>query len=156
MCAEEPLAVRLRPAGLDDAARLLEWRNDSEVREASFSTEPVTWSTHSRWLAAKLDEPGARLLVVEVDRQPAGQVRLERADGGVVEVHVALAPQVRGRGVGRRALDLAADVARAELGASELIARIRPGNQRSLQAFSAAGFTVRGREHDAVVAVREL
>jgi RimJ/RimL family protein N-acetyltransferase len=139
--------VALRPAGPEDAERLLAWRNDPEVQAVSFTQGPVAAEVHSAWLERTLSDPGIRLLIVERDGRPAGQIRLQRT-GPAAEVHIGLSGEARGQGVGRRALELAAGVAREELGAQSLEARIRSGNERSVRAFRAAGFEEVGSEAD--------
>jgi RimJ/RimL family protein N-acetyltransferase len=134
-----PPDVTLRPAGREDAELLLSWRNDPEVRAASFSQDPVLPDVHTAWLARTLADPDTRLLIVERDGRPAGQVRLTRS-GRAAEVHIGLSGAASGRGVGSQALRLAADVARTQLGVEVLEARIRRGNERSVRAFRAAGF----------------
>src|SRR4051794_32881053 len=84
------MTVTLRPARAGDAPLLLAWRNDPETRRWSFSQGEVTAAEHAAWLAARLQDPATLLLVAEVDGAPAGQVRVDRADGvGVVSIAVA-------------------------------------------------------------------
>jgi RimJ/RimL family protein N-acetyltransferase len=136
-----------------DEQRLLEWRNDPEVRAQSFSAEEVDRQAHSDWFAGRLADPATLILIVEDDDGPVGQVRLDDAGEGVAEVHVALAPSARGRGYGREALALAAREARAELGAHTVLAKVKAGNERSLRTFRAAGFEP-AWEADGVVELR--
>ena len=148
--------LTLRPAVAEDAARLLAWRNDPEVRAASFSQDPVPVADHERWLASKLADPDVHLLIAELDARPLGQVRLDRLGPDEVEISVSLASEARGKGVGPQMLERAAEVARGEFGPSTLVARVRPENERSLRTFAAAGFTERDRAPDAVVLIRAL
>lgn len=142
--------MRLRPATLDDAERLREWRNDPETVAASLTGRAVEPEEHQAWLELVIDHPGDRLLIVEDGGEPVGQVRLQRHESGEVEVHIGLARDVRGRGLGRAALDLAWEEADAEV----LVARVLAENQRSLRAFAAAGFAERSREEREVVLER--
>lgn len=140
--------VSLRPATADDAARLLEWRNDPVVRELSFDTAEIDLDTHVAWLGRKLASATTRIFIVEVDAEPVGQVRLE-AEDDQAEVHIGLASTARGRGIGREALRLALQAA-DELGAASVLARVKPDNQASLHAFAAAGFREVGATAEAV------
>lgn len=146
--------IALRPATAADAERLRAWRNDPEVVSQSLSGQPVGEREHAAWLERTLADARARLYVVEDDGRPIGQVRLTGEAGGAVEVHVALAPEARARGIGRRVLRLAAARAAAELDAPTVVARVLPSNERSLRAFLAAGFRERERSEEAIVLER--
>ncbi len=47
-------SIALRRAALDDARRLLDWRNDDSVRLVSLNSAPIAWSDHLAWLQRKL------------------------------------------------------------------------------------------------------
>ena len=148
--------VCLRAATAADAGLLRAWRNDPEVVAASFSGRRVEEEEHGGWLERVLADPGERLLVVEVDCEPAGQVRLQDLGEGEVEVHVGLARDVRGRGLAAAVLELAAERAAEDCGAEALVARIKPSNERSLRAFAAAGFAQRTRDAGEVLLERRV
>lgn len=131
--------VRLRPAEPADEGRLLEWRNEPTTRAASLTSGEVSAEDHSRWLAHKLADPASTLFIVMDGDEPIGQVRLDRVDDELAEVSIGLAPEARGRGAGRKALDLAAAEA-PRLGVMSLRALIKPNNEASLRAFKAAGY----------------
>jgi UDP-2,4-diacetamido-2,4,6-trideoxy-beta-L-altropyranose hydrolase len=107
--------VRLRAAGPEHGALLLGWREDPEIRAASFTTEPLTPEEHSGWLVRTLTDPNSRLLIVELDQRPVGQVLMQRV-GEEAKVRLGLTAVGREQGVEKRALELAAAVARDELG----------------------------------------
>jgi UDP-2,4-diacetamido-2,4,6-trideoxy-beta-L-altropyranose hydrolase len=138
---ETPL--RLRAATLDDGRLLLAWRNDRETRRQSFNQAPVPWVSHRAWLTAKLADQRCQLHVALAGTAPVGQVRTERLSRSSAEVHIALAPQARGRGLASRVLELVARDARRSLGVALLVAHIRPDNVASVIAFVKAGFVFR-------------
>lgn len=143
--------IRLRPATLDDADRLLEWRNDPETVEASLTGRKVEPDEHRAWLELVLAEPGERLYVIEEDGRAVGQVRLQRhPEGEEEEVHIGLAGEARGQGLGRAALELAW----REAGTRSLVARVLAGNERSLRAFAAADFRELSRQNGVVTLER--
>jgi RimJ/RimL family protein N-acetyltransferase len=150
-----PAELVLRPATPDDEARLLEWRNEPAVREGSFTQETVLPEEHASWFGRKLADPDVRVLIVEHEGRPVGQVRLERSDGEA-EVHISLSGEARGGGLGSAALELAAEAARRQLGVDLLVARIRPDNERSIRAFRAAGFVETEPGQDPLWMVRRL
>jgi RimJ/RimL family protein N-acetyltransferase len=140
----------LRNATEDDEHRLLEWRNEAATRAASFTPGEISPQAHRRWFRRKLADSSCRLLIAEESGRPVGQVRLDRLDRDVAEISIGLAPESRGRGLGREALRLAAAGAARELGARRLVARVKPANAQSLAVFRAAGYRV-CRENDEVI-----
>ena len=140
----------LRPATRHDEGHLLAWRNDPDTRAASFTEDEVTPEAHARWLTSKLTDRDCALLIVEDEGRPIGQVRLERVDDRVAEIHIGLAPEARGTGLGRAALSLACEDAPNLLGVSEVRALVRRENEASLRAFRAAGFAEVATSREAV------
>src|SRR5262249_1580558 len=133
-----------------DEDRLLAWRNELATRAASFSTGAITPREHHVWLTNKLADPSCAIMIVEEDGRPVGQVRLDRVAPDVAEVRSGLAPNDRGRGIGREALRLAAEAATSILGVTTLRALVRSENDASVNAFRAAGFHLHGRDGDSV------
>jgi predicted dehydrogenase/RimJ/RimL family protein N-acetyltransferase len=140
-----PADLGLRRATDRDADLLLRWRNDPIARAASFDTKEIRPAEHRAWLEQKLADPGTRLLVATTDGVPVGQLRLEVAGKDVVELHIALAPEARRRGLAPPLIVLAAHEHAPALGAARLLARIKPGNEPSRRAFIRAGFHICAR-----------
>lgn len=131
--------VRLRPASHDDSRVLLEWRNDAQTREASWSTAPVAVAEHAAWIERTLASSSRRLLIAEVDGRPVGQVRLDLDGDGLAEISLTVAPEVRGKSLAAPMLR-AADAVALSWGITSLRAQIKASNERSLRAFKAAGY----------------
>ena len=142
--------LSLRPASPDDEHLILSWRNDASTRAASFSTAEIAPEEHHRWFIRKLLDPHCALLVVEQDGVPVGQVRLDRVAQEVAEISIGLAPEARGRGLGREALRQAVLDAPRLLFVRSLKASVKRENAASLAAFAAAGFHVVAEDDDAV------
>jgi predicted dehydrogenase/RimJ/RimL family protein N-acetyltransferase len=144
-------AVTLRAAGADDADRLLAWRNDSETRRWSRSSHEITPAEHASWLEGVLAEPLTQLWVAESSESPIGSVRVSLGTDGTAELHIALAPEARGQGLGAAVLVQAAARALAEPGISALCAHVKPGHAASLRAFARAGFDRAGTDDDGLL-----
>jgi len=104
---EEHKGLRLRPATLEDADRLLRWRNDPETRRRSRRKGPVDPDRHIQWLTAALADEHLRIFIAEEDARPVGTVRAERIED-VWELSWTVAPEARGCGVGSRMVVLLA------------------------------------------------
>ena len=148
-----PRTIGYRPAASSDEARLLEWRNEPEVRAASRSMEPVTEAEHHAWLRAVLADPGRTLLVAEVGSDPVAVVRFDR-DGGETEISVTVAPGARGRGLGTQVIRESSELHLAAFEhVSTVTAEARPENSGSLRAFEAAGFEPSGEGRSGTLAL---
>lgn len=130
--ADDP-SVQLRPATSEDAHLLWEWRNDPEVRAASFSTYPVEWEEHQAWLVQKIEDPSCAIFIGEVDGEPVGVIRFDIV-GAEAEVSVSVSQ--RGRGYGSQIIEAGAN----EMKGLTLVANVRPTNVASQRAFVKAGF----------------
>jgi spore coat polysaccharide biosynthesis predicted glycosyltransferase SpsG/RimJ/RimL family protein N-acetyltransferase len=128
-------SVLVRPANEGDAALLLVWRNDSETRAWSRTTDPVAPADHAAWLEKVLADPDRQLLIAELDHQPIGTVRFDR-DGDHWEVSITLAPEARGRKLAVPML-LAAERTRTP---ADIRACVHKDNTASLKLFRRAGY----------------
>lgn len=131
--------LRLRPAGMADAARLLAWRNDPATRAASVDTDEVDLDTHTAWLDRSLARTDRLLFIGEAARtdQPVGALRFDEVEPGLWEVSITIAPELRGLGWSGKLL---AEGVAHMASASALTARVRTENERSLRLFDEAGF----------------
>jgi RimJ/RimL family protein N-acetyltransferase len=137
--------VTVRPATAGDEDMLLTWANDPITRRNSFHGEVIDPATHRRWLAERLASPTTRILIGLDDDRPIGQVRLEGGPNRTAEVSISVAPEARGRGLGRMLLAAGMDAGRrdATLDVGVFLARVRSENGTSLGLFEAAGFSLR-------------
>lgn len=133
--------LHLRPATLDDAQILLDWRNDPLTRAQSRHTEPLAWNGHLAWLTRVLTSPDCLLLVGTLAGDGIGSVRFARHDQGELwEVSIALDPMWRGQGLGSRLLPAAVTELRRHHPRAAVVAAVRPGNRASEALFLGAGF----------------
>ena len=136
--------VEVRAATRADAALLFAWVNDPTTRANSFSPEQIGWSTHLAWLDDRLGSSGSRLYIGSLEDEPIGQVRFDLEPDGDVEVGITVAPQMRGRGVGRVLLEAGLAAVVAEGFGLAVVARVRSDNPVSVSLFRAAGFDLAG------------
>lgn len=139
--------IETRPATAQDEELLLGWANDPTTRAASFRPETIEGSAHRDWLAERLASPSTRLLIGLQRGVPIGHVRFERGSDGTVDIGISVAPDARGRGLGRALLRAGLDAARGDVafGAHGFVARVRVENEVSARLFRDAGFKLRDR-----------
>jgi RimJ/RimL family protein N-acetyltransferase len=163
MDGESHLTLRLADAVEDDARLLWEWRNDPDTRAASFSPGEIPWEAHLRWYRDALADPKHLILIGFEEGEPIGVVRFDERKPAEAEVHLIVAPEARGRGLGRKLLTAACDYACRIRGFNRLIASIKESNVASRQVFAAASFgpecrstlTRDGREIPVILTTRE-
>lgn len=147
--------LRLRPAAMDDAKRLFDWRNDPDTRAVSLSSDELVWEEHLVWLERSLARTDRLLFIGEAVRtdEPIGVVRFDAAEDGMGdgawEVGITVAPAFRGRGWSRKLLAAGLD----HLGPQRFRARVLKGNGRSRSLFEGLGFRPAG-EADGVLDYR--
>ena len=79
--------LSLRPATVADEQLLFDWFNDDQARQNAFNPEPITASSHAKWLQATLEHVNScRLYIAQAKSGvPLGMIRFDRdvADGDV-------------------------------------------------------------------------
>lgn len=136
--------VRARRAVADDAAMLLDWRNDPATRAMSRTNDPVAPDDHRRWLDSVLADDDRTLLVALLGDEHVGTVRFDRVDPGLWEVSITMAPGARGRGLARAVLGAAEQAWRRDVGPEPaVLACVRPDNPASARVFVGAGYVRR-------------
>jgi RimJ/RimL family protein N-acetyltransferase len=141
MTSVDPSLLSIRKAAESDRQRLFQWVNDPETRTNSFSTAPVSWSSHCEWFDGLLADQNRWLyILVSAEGQPVGQVRFDKTGDRSAEVSLSLAPEWRGRGLGAAAIALATRRVMSEADFAVVHARVKPGNEKSRRAFVRAGY----------------
>jgi RimJ/RimL family protein N-acetyltransferase len=126
--------VQLRPATMDDAEQLWLWRNDPVTRSQSRNTDPITWSSHLKWLRAAFADAQRQIIIATRDGTPIGNIGVHPVADGK-EVSIVVAPTDRGNGNGRAMLQLACGAA-----TEPLFASVRTDNLASRRLFESCGF----------------
>jgi RimJ/RimL family protein N-acetyltransferase len=133
--------VLLRRAAREDATAIWELRNSPDVRATSRRRHELDRVEFEQEIAAAIDDPRAEVLVVEVDGETAGYVRIEPRDtDDEFEIGIAVAPAWRGQGIGTSAIAEATDVFLESRPDAEIVALVRPENAGSARAFESAGY----------------
>ncbi|MBI4326591.1 MAG: UDP-2,4-diacetamido-2,4,6-trideoxy-beta-L-altropyranose hydrolase [Chloroflexi bacterium] len=134
----------LRSVTADDCRLVWEWANDTGVRAASFSSEPIPWENHVAWFSARLADPDCRFwLATDTEQRPVGQVRFNMA-GREATISVSLDAGRRGKHLGALLIWLACRKLFREAPVEMINAFIKPGNAMSIRAFEKSGFEKAG------------
>lgn len=133
-------ALRIGPALPADALELLRWRNDPLVRAMSRSGQPIPEEAHLAWYTATGRDPARLLLIGRCDGAAIGAVRFDRNAPAVWEVSILLAPEARGRRLGRGLLAAALTHLKSCHGPALVMAEVRESNIASIRLFESLGF----------------
>lgn len=106
--------ITLRPATLQDADLLLEWRNDPATRLASHDTAETPRDAHYSWLTESLSNPHRKLFIAQEIGVDVGTLRADFSDGAWT-LSWTVAPAARGRGVAKRMVAMLAQQIREPL-----------------------------------------
>ncbi len=99
--------ITLRQATLEDACRLLNWRNESGTRSSSHQQDKISLDEHKRWLQKILSNSARKLFIAEEFDDAIGTLRADLMDG-VFELSWTIAPHCRGKGLAKRMVALLA------------------------------------------------
>lgn len=132
------MSVYLRPADREDAQIILEWRNDQQTRENSFSKDVIDSDTHLKWFEAKLADADCFLYILMDEDERVGQIRIDRVNA-IGEVSYMIAPAKRGRGYGKQILKLAAEEMEGKV--RVLVGLVESANEASRKCFVSDGYS---------------
>jgi UDP-2,4-diacetamido-2,4,6-trideoxy-beta-L-altropyranose hydrolase len=151
MTVNSSAPMLIRKVTLDDEKILLEWANDPVTRVSAFSRGLITSQTHKKWLQSRLsNEALCRMYIVESpEGEPLGQVRFEFSDAAWV-VDYSLSPVFRGRGLGRRLLELALLKLQSEEVDAVVLGQVKVSNLASRRVFESLGFSVLTEDYSIV------
>jgi RimJ/RimL family protein N-acetyltransferase len=139
--------VRLREVTPEDVEDLYRWRMDPGTRAQFRGADEVPFAAHQAYVARYFQAGNTdRWFVVEVDGEPVGTIALYdlSADGAAAEWgRFVVSPEHRGRGWGRRSLELLMDHARA-IGVRDLRCEVLAGNDAAEGLYRRLGFTETG------------
>lgn len=143
VCAffEKPMdSVWIRPALEEDIKIMFDWQIHPETRKFSLNKEVPTWEGHLNWSLASLKDPRRELCIMMDGSTPVGVFRLDVKGAQGKEVSILLDPELKGKGIGEKALRLA----RLFWPRDVHLAYIEDENVLSIQAFKKAGYEKKG------------
>lgn len=137
-----PQGFFVRPAMREDCRTVYAWRNDPESRLALRDTARIQYDDHAAWYDRCLSDSDVVMLIAERNQQPVASVQFDLLDeaAAAYAVNIAVAPDRRGQGLGRRSLAAACEELRRLRGKVAIAADVRTDNQAALRIFQLGGF----------------
>lgn len=132
----------------DTLERWVTWMNDPEIRQWMFRDLPTSREEINEWLYQATHDPRRHYFSIIQNGENVGFISLrqdhEPSDTG--EIGIVIGPNfLRGKGLGKHALDSVLDYAKATLQLTSVRAMIKPSNERSIRLFTGRGFTEKNR-----------
>lgn len=124
--------MKIRPATMDDAEIVLEWRNDDITRANSFSKDIIDKDSHMNWYQRKIEDENCFLYIMENESEKIGQIRIDKVND-IGEVSYMIAPIKRGHGYGKQIIKLCESVIPKEI--KTLIGLVEDHNIPSKKCF---------------------
>ena len=127
--------LELRTANINDAELIFNWANDAAVRTNSINQEPIIWENHLKWFTSKLNSTATKILILQVDDCPLGQIRIDLEEEYWI-IDYSIDNQFRGNGLGK-------EIVRLLLKKFENYnykATVKIENQASIGVFNKLGF----------------
>ncbi len=133
----------LRKATMNDMNLIFEWANDPVVLNNSFHSETIPYDSHKQWYTSIMQNDSVLQYILMDDEIPVGQIRLNIQDGDA-EIGYSIASEHRGKGYGRRMLQLVAEeVAKNHSEIRSLVAKVKPDNTVSKKIFEREGYEMK-------------
>ena len=135
---------RLRFRGLSacDAELVVSWRSDPSNYANFFNAHPISMEEHMRWFNRYLeDETRYDFMVFDEEGNPIGTVGLSNITCYSCEISYMIGNRgSRGKGYATEAVEAMSRIAFAELGVSEVLARVLSHNEASAKVVLRAGY----------------
>jgi UDP-2,4-diacetamido-2,4,6-trideoxy-beta-L-altropyranose hydrolase len=132
--------LRLRKVREPDCKLLWEWVNDPDVRLSAFSSEPIPWDIHVRWVSERLRKSDSFLFIALDDQDvPLGQIRFD-IDESKAQIDVSIDKGKRGLGCGPILIEKGVQELFRKTPIKEVHAFVKVSNESSIRAFEKAKF----------------
>jgi spore coat polysaccharide biosynthesis predicted glycosyltransferase SpsG/RimJ/RimL family protein N-acetyltransferase len=138
----DEMSYSVRAANPSDGPTLFLWANDIARRQNSLESGPVLPREHLRWLKEQLGTGSkASIYVFLCNQQPAGQIQFHQTEVlGEFEIGYSLDTVFRGRGLAKRAIELAILEHSVSTHVTRYVATVRATNSSSIRALISVGF----------------
>jgi len=134
------MKLNIRPVEKKDYEKILEWRNDHEVRINSLTQHIISIDEHVEYWNEFLKNITNFAYIVVYDNRDIGVLKLKYINKKTYEIDIFLSKNYRNKGLGLQILKIAKEIA-IQKGITKLIAKIKHENQASKKIFEKSGFS---------------
>ena len=139
---ESSIKILLKEANFSDIEFLWYLRNQPSVYQHSINSKPVKWEEHLSWILPILlqIDKKVKLFIVKKKQTPVGQIRFNYESPSKAKISISLSEEFRGKGLAKKALELAVKHIRKDKKLKLLIAVIHKKNIVSQKLFEKLNF----------------
>ena len=136
-------------ADYNDLDIYFKWVNDKLVRSNSLNSDIITYENHKSWFIKKLNTPNCFLLIMHINKRPAGQIRFD-INNEISFIDYSIDKKKRGIGLGNKIVKYGIDFVMEKLHSKKiklLKATVKRSNLASINIFMNNGFTINPNSH---------
>ena len=133
------MKLNLRPVEKKDYEKILEWRNDPDVRINSLTQHIISIDEHIEYWTEFLQNDTNFAFIVVHGHEDVGVLKLKYINKTTYEIDIFISKSSRNKGLGSQILKIAKEIA-VQKGIKQLIAKIKYDNEASKKAFEKVGF----------------
>ena len=151
MCDKE---INIRVAMSSDCSEVYAWRSDPISVSMFCSASIPSYEEHKDWFNSSLNSAERTLYIGQMGSIKIGVCRFDRnSRRGSAEVSINMNPACRGKGLGKKFLELSIEHFR-HANRDDLTAKIKPENEASLKIFKSCGFQEISSKENVIVLER--
>ena len=144
--------IILRPISESDTERIVQWRNQPEIRKCFLDRRDLTREIHIKWLneIVKTGRAVQWIICEKETEKPLGTVYLRDIDQTNFKCEFGLyigELKYQGLGYGKEAVNLVTEYAFRGLKLRKVYSRIMAENARSIANMESAGYCIEGTSH---------
>jgi UDP-2,4-diacetamido-2,4,6-trideoxy-beta-L-altropyranose hydrolase len=128
-----------RRATEGDLQTCYQWVNDPEVRNQSYSSQPISLEEHTEWYLKKIVAPNCFYYILWQQGRPLAQIRFE-ITGEEATISYLTAPELRGQGMGSWILATGIRQLLTETAPKKITGQVKKTNLASLRSFEKLAF----------------
>lgn len=141
--------IKLRALDNKDKVQILDWANDSEVKELTGGIFPVSEIEHQRWFESKVLEPINKIFGIEYKEESEiiGIIGLKDTDliNRSSELYIYIGnKEYWGKGYGTQAVFKLVEFCFQELNLNRIYLYVFDYNERAISSYKKVGFYVEG------------
>ena len=133
------MKLNLRPVEKKDYEKIIEWRNDPDVRINSLTQHIIPIDEHIKYWNDFLKNETNFAFIVVYDDKDIGVLKLKNVNKTTYEIDIFISKYSRNKGLGPQILEIAKEIS-IQKGIKKLIAKIKYDNEASKKAFEKVGF----------------
>lgn len=147
------VSIQVRPASIDDAKNLYDWRNHPLIRSVSRNSHPIDFNSHMNWFRDALKSVEKLILVGELFGNPIGVVRFDFNESqNEAEVSIYLNPEKFSNGFGGELLRKAElFLVKWNTSINKLNAHVIGQNQKSVNLFRSCNYKLLSSTYEKIL-----